>query len=202
MSGAETAGGDRILDIAADHLRRQGLARLRVVSVAAEAGMSHSNVYRYFPSKEALADAVIARWLTEIDRALMEAANAPDPGDDKLERMLHLIAAGYRRKLVEDPALFAVFADAAAEERLVARRHRTRVRDYLERALEEAVSTGLLPAARRNAQTALLFDAAYRFLHPAAVRLDAKATEQSLRERRERVFAAVLQELRAMAGVE
>ena len=34
-----------------------------VVAIAREAAMSHGNVYRYFPSKEALFDAVTEQWL-------------------------------------------------------------------------------------------------------------------------------------------
>ena len=48
----------RILDLAAEHIRRHGIERTTVVAIAREAAMSHGNVYRYFPSKEALVDAV------------------------------------------------------------------------------------------------------------------------------------------------
>ena len=44
----------RLLAIATDHIRRFGAARVTVVAVAEEAGMSHANVYRFFASKAAL----------------------------------------------------------------------------------------------------------------------------------------------------
>ena len=53
----------RILRIAAEHIRRYGLERTTVVSIAAEAGMSHANVYRYFPSKNSLIEALTDHWL-------------------------------------------------------------------------------------------------------------------------------------------
>ena len=56
----------RILDLAAEHVRRYGAARLRIVAVAQDAGMTHGNVYRYFPSKEALFDAVTEQWLKPV----------------------------------------------------------------------------------------------------------------------------------------
>jgi AcrR family transcriptional regulator len=186
----------RILDIAAEHLKRTGYARLRVVSVAAEAGMSHANLYRYFPSKELLCDAVLARWLKEIERAVLEAAGAPDPADDKLERMLSLIAQNYRAKLAADPKLFAVFAEAARTDRVIARRHRTRIRELLERAIDEGMGTGIFPGGGRNAVTAFVFDLAYRFIHPAAVELDAAAPEAQLRDRRSHAFDALMKGLK------
>ncbi len=44
---AETPTDVRILDIAADHIRRHGIERTTILSIAAEAGMSHANIYRY-----------------------------------------------------------------------------------------------------------------------------------------------------------
>ncbi len=44
----------RLVDIARAHVRKFGHARTTVVGVAAEAGMTHANVYRYFSSKSAL----------------------------------------------------------------------------------------------------------------------------------------------------
>ena len=36
----------RLIELAADHLRRYGVGRTTVVSIAQAAGMSHANVYR------------------------------------------------------------------------------------------------------------------------------------------------------------
>ena len=185
----------RLLNVAADHLRRLGLARLRVVGVAEEIGVTHANVYRYFPSKIALADAVIAQWLKSIEVGLLETLGAPDPADDKLERMLNLIARGYRAKLEQDPRLFDVFAEATEKDRVVARRHRTRVRELLERVIEEGVSNRIFSTAERPRAIAFVFDAAYRFIHPVAIRLDRNAPPQSLTQRREAVLSALIRTL-------
>ena len=196
MTDIAASTQNRILDAATEHLRRVGYERFRVIQVAADLSMSHGNIYRHYPSKEALADAVISRWLKDIERTVLEAAASPDPADDKLERMLFLIAQGYRTKSLEDAGLFAVFADAAAEERVVARRHRTRIRELLERALEEGLANGVFGRRDTNTMTAFLFDLSYRFIHPQAVQLDSKAPEQSLRARREQVFETLLRGLK------
>ncbi|MGL4728184.1 MAG: TetR/AcrR family transcriptional regulator, partial [Bosea sp. (in: a-proteobacteria)] len=65
----------RLLGIAGEHLRRFGPRRLTVVGVAEEAGMTHANVYRYFPSKEALLDAVVETWLKGMERRLADVAD-------------------------------------------------------------------------------------------------------------------------------
>lgn len=188
----------RLLTVAAEHLRRLGLARLRVVGVAEEVGVTHANVYRYYPSKIALADAVIAQWLKSIEVGLLETLGAPDPADDKLERMLNLIARGYRAKLEQDPRLFDVFAEATEKDRVVARRHRTRVRELLERVIEEGVANRIFSTGERPRAIAFVFDAAYRFIHPVAIRLDRNAPPQSLTQRREAVLSALIRALVSM----
>jgi len=185
----------RILTVAGDHLRRVGLKRLRVVAIAEDLGITHANIYRYYPSKLALADAVIGQWLKSIEVALAETLGAPDPADDKLERMLSLIARGYRQKFEQDPRLFDVFAEATETDRVVARRHRTRVRELLERVIEEGIANQIFPSGDRSRAIAFVFDAAYRFIHPVAIRLDRNAPPQNLALRRDTILTTLVRAL-------
>lgn len=52
---------ERILDAATDVVRRLGLRRTSMSDVAAHAGVSRGSVYRYFPDRDALVDAVLER---------------------------------------------------------------------------------------------------------------------------------------------
>ena len=54
---------ERILEAAEDALRRYGPAKANVVDVARALAVSHGSVYRHFPSKASLRDAVTERWL-------------------------------------------------------------------------------------------------------------------------------------------
>ncbi len=185
----------RILSASAEHLRRLGATRLRVTAIAEELGMTHANVYRYYPSKLALAEAVISQWLKSVEVSLLETSGAPDPADDKLERMLNQLANGYRTKLEQDPKLFDVFAEAADQDRVIARRHRTRVRELLERVLEEGMQSHIFATTERSRIVAFVFDSAYRFIHPVAIRLDRNAPPQNLSQRRELIIAMLVRSL-------
>jgi AcrR family transcriptional regulator len=162
----------RILVAATDHLRRFGLAGARIVAIAQDAGMSHANVYRYFPSKEALIDAVTAQWLKPIETGLRDVADGPDPADDKLERMLSALQRAYRIESVTDPNLFVIFAEAVEEGRGIARKHRSRVQSEIQRVVEEGINGGIFAVRDTQRALALVFDALHRFLHPVSVRLD------------------------------
>lgn len=185
----------KILRIAAEHVRRYGLERTTVVSVAAEAGMSHANVYRYFPSKESLIDALTDAWLKPIEAGLHEIADAPDPADDKLERILSAIHRAYRNKVETDPNLFSIFAAAVESGRALARRHRSRVQAEIQRVLEEGMGGGVFRPGDLRRATSLVFDGLHRFVHPVAVKLDRDVPREQIDSRFERLTRVVLRAL-------
>jgi TetR/AcrR family transcriptional repressor of uid operon len=85
---------DRILDAAAACFAASGFHRTTMQDVAAKAGMSPGNLYRYFPSKDALIAGMVER-----DRAEVGAAFATASGDD----LLGGLRALGRRTFLEDP---------------------------------------------------------------------------------------------------
>jgi AcrR family transcriptional regulator len=192
---AETSDA-RILAAAADHLRRFGARRTTIVAIARDASMSHANVYRYFPSKEALIDAVTAQWLKPLETGLRDIADGPDPADDKLERMLSAIQRAYRNELDSEPNLFLIFAAAVEEGRGIARKHRSRVQSEIQRVVEEGMTGGLFAFPDTRRALATVFDALHRFLHPVSVRMDRDIPGAQLEAR----FAVMLRlALRALA---
>ena len=187
----------RLIEIARAHVRRYGHTRTTVVGIAADAGMTHANVYRYFPSKTALLDEVVASGLRPLEARLREAADGADPAHDKLERMLTALHRDYRGKLDDDPALFDLFVEALAKDRPSARKHRARVQSEIQRVVEEGAASGAFAMTDRRRAMSLIFDAAHRFIHPVALRLDKDASAGSVATRFETVLAITLRALRA-----
>ena len=124
-----------------------------------------------------------------------EIADAPDPADDKLERIVSAIHRAYRHKIETDPNLFAVFAEAVREGRAIARRHRGRIQAEVQRVLEEGMGGGVFRPGDLRRATALVFDALHRFIHPVAVRLDRDVPREQIDARFERVTRVVLRAL-------
>ena len=186
----------RLVEIARAHVRRFGHARTTVVGVAAEAGMTHANVYRYFPAKTALLDEVVASGLRPLEARLREAAEGADPATDKLERMLIAVHRDYRGKLDDDPELFDLLIDALGRNRPSARKHRARVQSEIQRVYEEGVASGAFAMTDRRRAMSLIFDAAHRFIHPVALKLDRDTSAQAVAARFETVLAITLRALR------
>lgn len=159
----------RLLALASEHLRLFGAKRLTVVAIAEAAGMTHANVYRYFPSKEALIDAVVDAWIKSVETRLTDIADGPDPADDKLERMILALARANRDALAENPALYAAFREAMTARRAITRRHRVRVRTLIDRVIEEGINAGSFEPRDRERAAVFVLDACFRFIHPVAV---------------------------------
>lgn len=190
----------KLLNLAAEHVRRHGLSKTTVVGIAQEAHMSHANVYRYFATKSVLIDAVIAQWLKPLELSLRDIADGPDPAYDKIEHICAVIFRTYRDKLETDPQWFAIFAAATEKGRGVARKHRARIRDEIQRAVEEGVSSSLFTAGNRRQLVAFVFDAFHRFIHPVSIRLDGEISRHEMNLRFDRVANAALRAMGSLAS--
>jgi AcrR family transcriptional regulator len=186
----------RIADIARAHIRKFGAGRTTVVGIAAEAGMTHANVYRYYPTKMELFEEITASWLRPLEAQLREAADGVDPAYDKLERMLFSVHRAYRRQLESEPELFDLLIDALLTDRASARKHRSRVQSEVQRVVEEGISSGAFALADRRRALSLIFDAAHRFIHPVAMKLEKNVASAPLAARFEIVLSLVLRALR------
>ena len=193
--GGELAADQRILELAADHLRRFGPKRTTIVGIAEAAGMSHANVYRYFPSKQALFEAVTALWLQPLERQLRLVVEGQDPAYDKLERALAALQRAYREKLDVDPILFRLLCEAIEKGHVVARKHRNKVQSEIQAIVEEGINSGSFRLNDRRRAMALVFDLAHRFIQPVSIALDKGVSAAELEFRAGRVIAIVQRSL-------
>src|SRR4249920_3230197 len=95
----ETLTAERILVTAEDVLRRYGPAKATVVDVARALGVSHGSVYRHFPSKAALRDAVLERWLGRVSTPLAAIVEEEGPAAQRLRRWLDALIAVKQQKV-------------------------------------------------------------------------------------------------------
>jgi AcrR family transcriptional regulator len=196
--GAESAPADtRLLAIAADQLKEFGPRHVTVVGIADAAGMTHANVYRYFTNKAALIDAVAGQWLRGMEATIADIADSPDPADDKLERLIQAWARIHRDLLRQDRHLFDVYCTATETSRALIRKHRARMRQLIERVLDEGIVTGKFEPRDREKAHAFISDAVYRFINPLTVRLDAEVPQDILDQRLATMIRVVLRALAA-----
>ncbi len=158
---------ERILEVTEDVLRRFGLAKATVVDVARALDVSHGSVYRHFPSKASLRDAVAKRWLDRLNAPLQEIAESIGPAPARLERWLRTLFSLKRSKVCDDPEMFQTYLTLAREARGVVQAHRERLAEQIEHILSDGVQQGAFEVTDLKAMARAIFDATVRYQHPA-----------------------------------
>jgi AcrR family transcriptional regulator len=158
---------ERILEVTEDVLRRFGLAKATVVDVARALDVSHGSVYRHFPSKASLREAVAKRWLDRVNAPLQKVAESAGPAPARLERWLRTMIGIKHKKVAEDPEMFETYLTLAQEACKVVRAHKDGLVDQISHILEEGVEQGAFQVTDVKATARALFDATVRFHHPA-----------------------------------
>ncbi|GGP48513.1 TetR family transcriptional regulator [Saccharothrix coeruleofusca] len=156
-----------ILDTAEEVLRRFGPAKATVVDVARALGVSHGSVYRHFPTKVALREAVTRRWLDRGRAELAELAAGDAPASRRLRDWLNALFEAKRRKAAEDPELFATFSVLVDKRSGVAAAHVSQLEEELTRIISDGVASGEFAPRDPRTTARAVFDATSRFHNPS-----------------------------------
>jgi AcrR family transcriptional regulator len=167
MNEAVVLTPERILEVTEDVLRRYGLAKATVVDVARALDVSHGSVYRHFPSKASLRDAVAKRWLDRVKAPLEDIAQEPGPAPAKLERWLRALFAAKYKKVCDDPEMFATYLTLAREACAAVKAHKESLVDQVAHILAEGVEQGAFAVSDVKTSARAIFDATIRYHHPA-----------------------------------
>ncbi len=158
---------ERILEVTEDVLRRYGLAKATVVDVARALDVSHGSVYRHFPSKASLREAVAKRWLERVSAPLAEIAEGSGPAPARLDRWLRTLFAAKQKRVCEDPEMFATYLTLAREACKTVKAHKESLTDQVELILSDGVKQGAFDVIDAKATARAIFEATIRFHHPA-----------------------------------
>ncbi|MEP7044142.1 MAG: TetR family transcriptional regulator [Dokdonella sp.] len=158
---------ERILEAAEDVLRRYGPAKATVVDVSRALGVSHGSVYRHFPSKAALRDAVVERWLARSGSPLAKIAAEKGKAAKRLRRWFDTLIAGKRERALGDPELFATYLALAKEAREVVKAYVDVRFAELETLIAEGVAAGEFRRVNAKSAAQVVWDATTRFHNPA-----------------------------------
>jgi AcrR family transcriptional regulator len=183
---------ERILAAAEDALRRFGPGKATVVDVARALGVSHGSLYRHFPSKAALCDAVTAQWLARIAGPLDAVADSETPAPERLHRWLRELIDAKRGRAAEDPELFKTYLILVAESGAAVAAHVEELASQLARIVAGGVERGELVSDDPAVTGRAIFDATARFHNPAH---QAEWDDPRIDEQFEAVWALLLRGL-------
>lgn len=195
MSSSEAPLPERILDAAEAALRRYGVDKTNVVDIARALEMSHGNIYRHFPSKQALINAVVVRWLEGVNRPLEAIANDRSrPAAERLAAWFETLRAIKKRKIRDDPELFRLHYEVVERSSEVVKEHVGMLLGQLEQIIGDGVAAKEFPRKLDVKSAAQAFlHATSPFHHPAMVMREPPLTDAQARA----VLALILAGLRA-----
>ena len=105
-----------ILVAAWDLFRQVGFRKTTVADIAAALGMSSANIYRFFPSKDALTEAICRNQLRLLVEAARTAAAEPGEAGERVNRVLITLYRNLRDQMTNHKRVYEVVA-VALEER-------------------------------------------------------------------------------------
>ena len=159
---------EAILDAAEQTLRRFGPDKASVVDVARALQVSHGTLYRHFPSKASLREAVTERWLDRISAPLADIAGQSfGSSEEHLRTWLLALIASKRNSAADDPEMFAMYTAVTLDAVDMITEHVNHLIAQLERILQEGMRLQQFEQGSADALAKAVFMATARFHHPA-----------------------------------
>ncbi len=185
---------NEIMDVADQLIRDKGAISFTMTDLATAAGMSPSNVYRFFENKDALAEAMAGEWFADL-HVIMERLVAADiPVEEKLYRFFAERLALKRSRYDEDSDLFASYMELGDEHFEVIKGYVDLADHYMASILAEAMEAGYFKGLELDAVVSLVNTMMQPFCNP---KLMMQMMHIATEDRLQMVIATILEGLRA-----
>lgn len=159
----------RILDVGEALFRTMGYQKTAVADIARELGMSPANIYRFFPSKSAINEAVAARLLEGIAVELGAIADGPGGAADRLRAMLRLLHTRHVALFFREKRMHDMVSAAMSEHWGVVAAFITRIEAAMARVLADGARRGEFAPLDPATGARLMKQATLCWMHPVLI---------------------------------
>jgi AcrR family transcriptional regulator len=159
----------RIMDAAEALFRRLGFGKTAVADIAAELRMSPANVYRFFPSKNAIVEAICQRCLGELEEKAWAVARSRGSAAERIERLVLENLAYHKDNHLTDQRVNDMVLAAIELSWGAIRAHKEHMRMIFEAILRDGVGTGEFESIDPRETSRLLMLSLVQFCHPMLV---------------------------------
>ena len=159
----------RIMDTAEALFRRLGFAKTAVADIAADLKMSPANVYRFFPSKTAIVEAICQRCLGELEERAWTVARSRGSAAERIERLVLEILAYHKENNLTDQRVNDMVLAAIELSWGAIRAHKEHMRMVFESVLREGIERGEFEAMDPRETSGLMMISLVNFCHPVLV---------------------------------
>jgi TetR/AcrR family transcriptional regulator, repressor of the ameABC operon len=173
-------------------IRERGAIDINMGELASAAGMSPSNIYRYFENKEALYEAVAENWFAEKISIMEDVIASNLPAKEKMyaffERRFSLMIANFEA----DPDLFKSYCELGERYFEVVRGYVDLADHYLALIIAEAMEQGYFGALNIDRAVSLVNLMIQPFCNPDLIfQLANRPTKEKLEQIIDAIFAGL-----------
>jgi AcrR family transcriptional regulator len=159
----------RIIEAADTLFRRLGYAKTAVADIAAELGMSPANVYRFFPSKNAIIEAICERHLAIIENEAWAVARSKASASSRLERLILEILAYHKRNFLSERRVLDIVLVAIEQSWQTIHNHKNVVLGVTELILRDGIEAGDFDKVAPRETAELFLRSLIVFTHPVLI---------------------------------
>src|SRR5437016_2554484 len=159
----------RIMDSADALFRRLGYAKTAVADIAAELGMSPANVYRFFPSKNAIVEAICHKCLRELEDEAWAVARSRAPVAVRMERLILGTLAYFKANLLTEQRVHDIVLVAMEQNWEAISAHKDVMRAVVELILRDGIDAGEFEPVDPRETSVLINRSMVYFMHPVLV---------------------------------
>jgi AcrR family transcriptional regulator len=156
----------RIMDTAETLFRRLGYEKTAVADIASELGMSPANVYRFFPSKIAIVQAICQRCLAELEAKVWSIARGRAPASERLQRLVLEMLAYHKENLLEEQKVNDIVIVAMEQSWDAIMAHKEVQRTVIELIVRDGIEAGEFEPVEPRETSALIMRSWVSFCHP------------------------------------
>lgn len=163
--------GRKLLLATVEHMvRARGATDISLTELASEAGMSPSNIYRFYDSKEALLEAVAEDWFADKVAVMEEVVAANMPAREKMQAFFARRFALMRRRYADDPELFTSYCELGNQHFEVIRGYVDLGDHYLSMIVAEAMEEGFFGGLSIDQCVSLINQMVFPYCNPDTMR--------------------------------
>ncbi len=186
----------RIIDVAEEHFRRVGYAKTAVADLADALGMSPANIYRFFPSKSAINEAICLRLLSEVHEMIDAIVAAPAPAAGRLKRLIVDLHRFNRSRFIGERRVHEMVEVAMEENWAAVEAHLRFVVERIGMVIGQGVASGEFRPCDVPATALTVKNACACLLHPMMI-AECMRHGRDMDEQAERVASFSVDALRA-----
>jgi len=158
-----------ILDVAEEHIRRNGHRKTTVADIAFNLGVSRANVYRFFPTRAAINQSVFTRIANRTLDDAREISQGSAPASIRLTEMFAALHQHTQLQLAEERHSHELFVAAIDGNWEVAKWYFDEMTRIFEATIREGLEAGELKSDDAGNAARCVMAAIISFVHPGLV---------------------------------